>query len=440
MEGASQRIKIGIVGGGVQGLSLAYFLSKNPKYAVTLFERNKNLGGLLGLLEINGTGFEGFYHHWSGHDTDIMELVEELGLGNRLTRLSSKTGIFYGEKIYPFGTPMDLLRFSPLGLIDRIRVGLTVLYLKHVKDWRKYEKVAASDWLKKTMGQRAYDVIWEPLLRGKFGQHKEEVSMAWMWHRLSWRANARGKGAVKEELVYPRYGFKPIIDALVKKIQENSGTIKTSIVIDSIFEENGKVAIASGEQEEIFDKVFVTTPVNVFSRLVKNLPADYLENLKQIKYRAAHVTILVMNHSLMPQGYYWLNINNRDIPLLAVIEHTNLLPKEDYGGKTLVYLGNYPDPNDEIMKMDNEKVIELYCRHLPKINPEFKKEWIDQYFIFKDPAAQPIVDTGYAANIPDHQTPIPNLYLVTMAQIYPEDRGTSKAIEQSKKVLEKLGL
>ena len=123
-----------------------------------------------------------------------------------------------------------------------------------------------------------------------------------------------------------------------------------------------------------------------------------------------------------------------------MIEHTNLLPKEDYGGKTLVYLGNYPGPDDEIMKMDNEKVIDLYCRHLPKINPEFKKEWIDKYYIFKDPAAQPIVDINYKSSLPDYQTPIPNLHLVTMAQIYPEDRGTSKAVEQSKKVLQKLGL
>ncbi|TSC81710.1 MAG: amine oxidase, partial [Parcubacteria group bacterium Gr01-1014_19] len=420
MEGIAQRTKIGIVGGGIQGLSLAYFLSKNPKYSVTLFERNKNLGGLLGLLEINGTGFEGFYHHWSGHDTDIMELVEELGLGDRLTRLSSKTGIFYDDKIYPFGTPMDLLRFSPLGLIDRIRVGITVLYLKHVKNWRKYGKVRAADWLKKTMGQRAYEVIWEPLLRGKFGEHKENVSMAWMWHRLSWRANARGKGAVKEELVYPRYGFKPIIDAMARKIQENGGAIKTEAAIDSIFEENGKVAIASGGQEEIFDKVFVTTPVNVFSRLVKNLPADYVEKLKQIKYRAAHVTILVMNHSLMPQGYYWLNINNREIPLLAVIEHTNLLPKEDYGGKTLVYLGNYTDPNDPVMKMTDDEVINLYCRYLPKINKDFRRDWIEKFHIFKDPAAQPVVDIGYAENLLSYETPVKNLYLVTMAQIYPE--------------------
>lgn len=392
------------------------------------------------MLEINGTGFEGFYHHWSGHDTDIMELVEELGLGDRLTRLNSKTGIFYGGKIYPFGTPMDLLRFSPLGLIDRIRVGLTVLYLKRVKDWRKYEKVKAVDWLKKTMGQRAYDVIWEPLLRGKFGDHKEDVSMAWMWHRLSWRANARGKGAVKEELVYPRGGFGQIIAEMAKRTAANGAEIRTDAAIDAIFSEDGRVAISSGGLEEIFDKVFVTTPVNVFLRLTKGLPDEYIKRLQKIKYRAAHVTILVMNHSLMPQGYYWLNINDRDIPLLAVIEHTNLLPKEDYGGKTLVYLGNYPDPNDPIMTMDNEKVIDLYCKYLPRINPEFKKEWIEKYHIFKDPAAQPIVDIGYAENLPDYQTPIPNLYLATMAQIYPEDRGTSKAIEQSKKVLEKSGL
>lgn len=433
--------KIAIIGGGIQGLSLAYFLSKDSRHSVTLFERNSNLGGLLGLLEVNGTPLEGAYHHWFNYDVDIIELAKELGLEKKLLYLKSKMGLLYGDKIYPFGTPMDLLKFTPLSFLNRLRVGLAVLWLKLVRNYKKFEKVAAVDWLKKYMGLQAYEILWDPLLEGKFGDKKKDVTMTWMWSRLSGRAKTRTKGGGKEELVYPRGGFKQLIDAMAENIKTNGGKIRLSTVIDGIDQSpDSKISIKVSGEEFLFDKVFVTTPINVFLRLVKNLPTDYKDRLGKIQYRGAHVTVLVLNQPLMKDGYYWLNINNRKIPLLALLEHTNLLPKEDYGGKTVIYLGNYPDPNDRIMSMAPDEVIDLYCRHLPLINKDFKKDWIEKYYIFKDPAAQPVVDVYYKDNIPPYETPLKNLYLVTMAQIYPDDRGTSNAVKQAKAVIKYLNL
>lgn len=436
-----EKKKIAIIGGGMQGLSLAYFLSKNPDYSVRLFEKGQTLGGLLGLLEVEGTGLEGFYHHLANHDVDIIELIKELGLGDRLLYAVSKVGIFHDGRAYPFSTPWDLLRFQPLKWWERLRVGATALFLRSTKNYHRFEKITAEAWFKKYMGAHAYEVIWEPLLRGKFGSYKEQISMAWTWSRIVWRAKTRTKDGRNEELVYPRGGFRTIINAMVERIKMSGGEIKTGAVIDSVAAgRQGEVLVTAGGQVEVFDKVFVATPVNVFLRLVRGLPDPYIASLQRIRYRGAHVAVLVMNRSLMPNGCYWLSINDRSMPFLAVVEHTNLVPKADYGGKTIVYVGNYPESTDPIMKMKDDEVIHLYSEQLRKINPDFRPDWIEKYYVFKDPFGQPVVDTHYAEYRPAYPTPIENLYLVTMAQIYPDDRGTSKAVRQAKEVIKKLGL
>lgn len=428
------KTKIAIIGGGMQGLSLAYFLSKKPEYAVTLFERNKSVGGLLGLCEVNGTPFEGFYHHWFTSHNDILDLAKELGLENKLLYLRNLIGLFYQNKIYPFTTAKDLLKFSAISFLSRIRLGFAALVLKLMKNYRSLEKVKAVDWLKKWCGEEACRVVWEPLMDGKFGNYKDSVSMAWFWGRIHERGNS-------PLLVYPRGGFKQLIDCMVAKITNAGNQIKTGVEIEKIKNENGKTSIRfSNGQKEDFEKVFVTTPVNVYLRLVEDLPDDYAASLRKIKYRGAHVTVLVLKKSLMPQGYYWLNVNDRSFPLLAIVEHTNLLPKEDYGNKTVVYLGNYPDPNDPVMKMSDEEILSMYSKWLPKINPEFQRDWIEKHYIFKDPAAQPVVDTEYKELIPAVETPVKNVYLVTMAQIYPWDRGTSNAVKQAKDTIKNLNL
>ena len=424
---------IGVVGGGIQGLSLAYFLSKNPDYKVILLERNKNLGGLLGLLNIAGTAIEGFYHHWFTAHSDIIDLAKELGLADNLFYKKGKIGIFYQDYIYPFTTAFDILKFSPLSFIDRLRLGFSVFLLKMIKNPSGLENITAAEWLRIRCGPKVFELVWEPLLRGKFGPHKDSISMAWMWGRIHERGNS-------PFLVYPRGGFQKLIDKMSESIVKSGGEIKTNFHIDRVIKEGDGISVYSLGGRMVFDDVFFTTPINVFIRLVGGLPDEYRQQLENIKYRAAHVVVLVLKRSLMPQGCYWVNVQDRSIPLLAVIEHTNLVPKKDYGGRTIVYLGNYPDPNDPIMFLKDEEVMDLYSGFLPRINKDFNKDWIEEYHVFKDPNGQPIVDLGYKDRIPAHETPIAGLYLVSMAQIYPSDRGTDNAVKQAKKVIKFLDL
>ncbi len=429
----SEKIKIGIVGGGIQGLALAYFLSQKSGYAITIFERQAVLGGLLGLLEVNGVGLEGFYHHWFTSHSDIIDLAKELGLGEKLIYRKNLIGLFYQDRIYSFTTARDLMSFSPVSLWGRVRLGLSVLRLRLSKDYRRLESVTAVDWLVKHCGREAYQIVWEPLLEGKFGDQKGKISMAWFWGRVHERGNS-------PFLVYPKGGFRVLIEAMSKRIIDRGGEIRTGFPIESIESRDKNVFIKTAAGDHCFDKVFVTTPVNVFLRLVKGLPQEYVQRLNGIKYRGAHVTVLILKKSLLPQGYYWLNVNDRKLPLLAIVEHTNLIPKEGYGNRTIVYLGNYPDPDDQIMSMSDQEVIELYLKELPRINPDFNRDWLEEYYVFKDKAAQPIVDIFYRQSIPSCETPIGSLYLVTMAQIYPWDRGTNNAVKQAKDIIQQLKL
>jgi protoporphyrinogen oxidase len=429
--------KIAVIGGGIQGLSLAYFLSKRG-HRVTLFERGKKLGGLLGLLEVEGTPIEGFYHHWFTSHTDILDLVWELGLEKQLLSLPSRVGTLWSGRVYPFTTALDLLRFRPLPSLSRIRLGAAMLFLRLKKDWRSFERVSARAWLTRYAGRQAWEIIWEPLLRGKFGGAADDISMAWVWGRIHERMNSRGEEG--ERLLYPRRGFRQVIDRMAEEVQRRGGDIKTGVSIETISVSDKDLLVGAAESAEPFGRVFVTTPVHVFLRLVPNLPEEYRRRLKRIRYRGAHSTVLVLKRPLIKEGFYWVNVADRSVPLLAVIEHTNLVPREDYGNKSILYLGNYPDPKDPLMELSDSAVLDRYLPHLKKLNPEFRREWVEQCFVFRDGAAQPIVDTHYRETLPPLETPVRNLYLVTMAQIYPYDRGTSNAVRQAKEAVERLNL
>ncbi|KPK47251.1 MAG: hypothetical protein AMJ77_03700, partial [Dehalococcoidia bacterium SM23_28_2] len=195
-------MKVGVVGGGLAGLTAAYRLCQRG-FQVHLLEAEPNLGGLVGTFEIGGSRIEQFYHHIFSNDTAIMALLDELGLADRLLWRDSKVGMFYDGRVYDFVTPLDLLRFTPISLIDRLRLGLVGLWLRRQKNWEPYEMVTAKEWITKHAGQRNYDVVWGPLLRGKFGQRADDVSMAWFWSKIHLRfASRKGGAGQKEQLGY----------------------------------------------------------------------------------------------------------------------------------------------------------------------------------------------------------------------------------------------
>jgi protoporphyrinogen oxidase len=421
-------MRVAIVGGGVAGLTAAYRLLQ-AGHEVSIFEAAPELGGLVRTFEAGGEPLEAFYHHIYTTDTTIVALIEELGMSDRLIWRDSKVGFFRGGQIWPFVTPMDLLRFKPLPLIDRVRLGLAGLYLRRQDDWHRYESITAWEWIRKYAGQKALDVVWGPLLRGKFADQAEEVAMAWLWSKIHLRFASRKSGASqKEQLGYLMGSFGVYIKEMERRIRAGAH-VETSMPIERISVGTGGradgVVLADGRRCDA-DAVIACVPTERFLPMAPELGADYERRLKAARWQWALCYVLALKQQLSP--IYWLNISDPDMPFIALIEHTNFIEKERYGGLNMVYLSNYLTPNHPWFSLKDEELDDLYLPHLTKINPAFNRDWIADRWVFKGPNAQPVIRRHYRDDLPDHRTPVQGLYLANMQQIYPEDRGQNYSI------------
>ncbi len=417
---------IAIIGGGILGLTLAYELS-HAGYKVTLLERNSDWGGLASGIKIGDTNIEKYYHHWFRSDFAIQNLIKELGLSHKLEFLESSMGIYLDGKVYNFSGAIDLLKFKPIGIISRLRAGLTSFVLQKSKYSKKYETFKAIDWCRKYYGEQATRAIWEPLLKGKFGKYFDKISMSWMWSRIHDRASSRPNPLSKEYLGYMEGGFQILIDTLVEKLDEYGVELINNCDLTSYKKSEKGHNLSFNGQTKSYDLVVSTIPGPIFSKIFP-ITEDEKNKIEKIKYLGATCMILELKHSITP--YYWLNINDSKSPFLALIEHTNFVSKDDFSGKTIVYIAKYIDPKDELFNKSQDQLLDLYYEYLIKINPEFKKDWIQKVHFYKSAFAQHVVTTGY--QIPEYETSIDGLYYANFTQVYPHDRGTNYAVEQAK--------
>ena len=429
-------MRVGIIGGGVGGLAAGYEFAK-AGHQVELFERAPFLGGLASTFDVGGGLLERFYHHLFLSDVTIIDLLDELGLKDRLIWEDSKVGYFTHRRIFPFATPMDLLRFSPVGLIDRIRMGLVTLYIQRIKNWERLEDTTAADFMRKWAGRRNYEEIWEPLLRGKFGRYAEQIAMPWMWSKFATRVSSRKGILGREKLGYIQGSWQLLIDALEQRITDMGGVVRTGVGVSRIETADGRVTgltitgADGADETRDYDVVLATVPSFLLPRLV-DLPEDYRERVNNIDYEGAIAVIWVMNRSLSP--IYWLNIAAADIPFLLALEQTNLVPPSVYGGKHVLYTADYVTPEDSRWRLSDEDLIASYAGHLRSINPDFDLSWVERTYVHREGAAQPIMTTHFSDKIPPNRTPVEGLWLAAMSQIYPEDRGTNYSIRQGQEV------
>jgi protoporphyrinogen oxidase len=407
-------VNIGVLGGGLAGLTAAYQLSKKG-HQVLLFESEPYLGGQASTFEIEGSRVERYYHHIFTGDVDMVDLIEELGLSDRMQWLTSKVGFFYGGEIYDFVTPLDLLRFEPLGLWHRIRAGLITLYLQRFGDWRDLEDFTAEQWMRRYAGRQAYEVIFAPLLRAKFGEYYDQVTMSWLWSKFKDRVGSRSKGMTRELLGYMDGSFQPFIDALADGITARGGRILSGTPVESLTIEDLRVK-----------NVIATVPSFVFLDIVPDLPEEYASQLREVSYQSALCLVLKMKRSL--SRIYWLNISDSAFPFVGAIEHTNLIPTEEYNGKHILYLSNYVSNSDPLYSVSAEELLAHYLPSLKRINAEFDRDWVEEMWLYREDAAQPIITRGYSRRIPSQQTPVKGLYLANTTQIYPQDRGMNYSV------------
>ncbi len=427
--------KVAIIGGGFAGLTAALRLSQKG-HAVTVYEKDSELGGLVSGFEIEGRPLEKAYHFIYTSDSAMLSMAKELGIDDKLTFYNSSVSIYYDGKLYPFTTPADLLKFNPLPVIDRFRTGLAVLYLQHIKKWDPFTRITAYEWMKKKAGAKATKIIWEPLLKGKFGKYFDKVAMSWLWARIKIRANSKDSKKSGEQLGYFKGGFREFINKMTQRINENGGKIKAGITPVSIIKnDDGTVSVETKEGKESFGSVIAAVPTPVFADLIgKNnqVSGEYINKLKSIDYIGAVVMIFSSDQKISP--YYWHNINDPKIPFLVFLSKTELIGTGHFNGKHVYYIGTYIDHFHRYFSENEGRIMEEWIQGLKTMFPDFNAGKIREKKLFRFKNAQHIVDLAYKEKKPAYESEIPNVYLANFSQIYPDDRGMNYAILEGEKI------
>jgi protoporphyrinogen oxidase len=425
-----------VIGGGFCGLAAAYELTKRG-FRVTVLERDPEVGGLAGTFEVNGTRLEKFYHHWFTNDAHVMQLIADLGKQDQILLRSTRTGMYFANNFFKLSTPFDLLRFTPLSFPDRIRLGLLALKARRVDDWRKLESLTAAEWLRSMGGEKVYRVVWEPLLRGKFGDVADEIAAVWFWNKLKLRGGSRGKGG-GEQLAYYKGGFAALAEAMVEAIRAGGGEVLTNAPVTGVQVESGRATgVVTKDGVRPARAVIATPPLPIVANLLEpHVSSAYRDQLLRIRYLANVCLVLELDRSL--SSTYWLNVNDPGFPFVGVIEHTNFEPKSTYGGRHIIYLSKYLPESDDLFKMDDSELVKYSLASLRRMFPSLEDGWVLQAHVWRARYSQPIVERGYSKLIPPIETPIDFLYLASMAQIYPEDRGTNYAIREGVRVGEQI--
>lgn len=414
-------MKIAIIGAGYGGLAAAYDLKK-AGHEVVIFESANYVGGLAsGFKEPNWDwSVEKFYHHWFQSDDSMMGLMQELGLRDKVIFPRPLTVMYFNGKFYPFDSILNALRFPGLGFgLNKIRFGFVGLFLRLTNNWRALEKVTADEWMLKWAGQQVYEQMWKPLLIGKFGPFYKDVNMAWMWARIKARTTRLGTF---------EGGFQQFANDFAEKLRGMGVEIRLGAPIKFI--KQNQAAGSLNVDVESFDQVLVTTSPSLMAKMCPDLPENYLKGLLELKSMGAVVMTLSLTHQLSEQGYYWFNLpKEAGFPMLALVEHTNFVSPEHFGGDRIVYAGDYLELGHEYFSLSDDELLERFIPAFKRINPAFEKDWVKKVWVNKTNYAQPVPLVNHSKNIPAIQTPIDGLYFASMSQVYPWDRGTNFAVE-----------
>lgn len=437
-----QVMNIGIVGAGVTGLAAAYDLTRHG-HDVTVYEARSYAGGLSAGFRDRSWEWhlERFYHHWFASDADLIGLIDELDASERLFFRRPTTTLYHRGDLYPLDSPVSwlngvpfpplhravrVLQFRPLSLIARLRAGLVGAYLTLVRDWQPLEQVTAHEWMRRVVGERAYSVLWKPLLVSKFGEeHYRDVNMAWMWARL-YKRTAR--------LGYFEGGFQAFVDLLVQRMREQGGELRLDWPVRGIRRVDGSILLESARGRVTHQAVVATCSPAMMLKLAAELTDPYARKLRDLESMGALALVLALKHNLT-DGHYWINLpKGADIPFMGLVEHTNYISPEHYGGDHLVYCGDYLPPDHPYLSYTKERLLQIYLPGLKRINPRFRPEWVRASWVFTEEYAQPVPKVHHSRNIPPLRTPISGLWMANMSQVYPWDRGTNYAVEIGRRV------
>lgn len=420
-------MSIGIVGGGITGLTTAYYLSKQGE-RVELYEADERVGGLVRSFKHKNWewALEEFFHHYFVTDKEVVNLAKEVGLEEKLFYQRLQTSVYSQGNIYPFDQPNDFLKFPHLDYFNKLRMGGVIFGLRCLPYLPIYDQFKASGLFPKLIGKRSWEVIWKPLMKGKFHQLAEQVSFSWIWARIKKRSFKLG---------YFEGGTERLVDELVKEIIKR-GKIFTNTKIEKIKKKDEGWELVSQSKKLSARKVVLAIPMLSALKLMqswKELRDKQVSQWRELKNVGALTLVLRAEKKFLPGDSYWLNILEKDFPFVVVVEQTNFISSSHYNGENVVYVGGYYLEKSPIFSKNKEEILNKFSPYLRRLNPSFENYLID-YDLFKNPHAQPVIPTNYS-KIKPKVTLIPNqLYWATPNHIFPWDRGLNYSIKLGKQV------
>jgi protoporphyrinogen oxidase/SAM-dependent methyltransferase len=414
-----------VIGGGIGGLSTARVLARRG-HRVTVLESAPNVGGLAVGFDLGGVPLERYYHYVLPQERHILDLIEELGLGDKLGWFRGSIGVLTEGRVWPFTSPADLLRFAPLSMVDRVRAGIGALRLGRVREWEALDTVLARDWLTGLTSPAVTKVVWDPLLRAKFGPVAGQVPAAWMWGRLDQRRQARAGAG--ERIGYLRGGFGQMFEALADDLRSMGVDLRVSSPARAITMDGDRVTGVESATGSVDADVVVFA--GTLPQLLPLMPRERWDE-RWAAARGLGALCVVLELSRPLTNEYWTNVVDPEVPFGGIIEHTNLVPPSWYGGRHVVYLSRYFTADEDVAAADADEEAGRWVKVLESLFPDFSADDVGAVHAFRTPYAAPLVTSPYLPQVAPIATGIEGLFLNTTAQIYPQDRGMNEGIRQA---------
>jgi protoporphyrinogen oxidase len=428
-------MNIGIIGGGITGLVLAQRLS-NQGHKVTVFDSNKQLGGLTTYHDYGLFTWDRFYHVILPSDTHLINFLRDIGLGDKLRWHRSLTGFYDNRKFYSISNSIEFLRFPLFGLIGKIRLAFTLLYGSRLNNWRRLEKILVEDWLLKLGGKSTYEKLWKPLLLSKLGENYKRISAVFIWAYIKRLFSARDSSLNKEQLGYVSGGYKTVFDHIEKLIYAAGGHIHTGVAVEYIapHPEGGMWVEYHGKKEH-FDKVIFTGPVNILQQVAAKELVKVSDTGETVEYLGVICMVLITRKALVP--YYVVNIADRNVPFTGVIGMSNLVSLQETEGYHMTFLPKYILSTDPLLKQSDDELRQVFFQGIRLMFPELKADDIVAAHINRAIKVQPLQVLNYSSLVPKVSTENDDFFVVNTSQLVNDSVNNNAVVRQVDEFLKK---
>lgn len=421
-------MKAGIVGGGMMGLATAFYLSQGGAQ-VTILEKENEIGGLSRSLDLlPDLRWDRYYHVILSTDRELLRFLDELGLSLDIRFRETKTGFYTDGELHSMSTTLEFLKFKPLTLWDKIRLGAGILYVNSIRDWSRLEKMYVRGWLTRVFGRRLYERIWDPLLRSKLGAAREEAAASFIWATIRRYYGTRHEAAKRELMACVREGYHSVLQRMREILVRRGVEILTGhevFAVDPVGGGRARVQCSGGRTGE-YDRVIMTISNPDILRICRLFPRDFASRLEAVRYLSLVCVTLALRKPLSP--YYIINLTDPGFPFTGIIEATNVVPKEVLGGRGLIYLPRYMAPGDPYLARPDAEVLRSFLEGLGRVFTGFEQSDILACTVDRERYVQPIHDIDYSSRTPSFDTPVENLHIVNTTMIYNSTLNNNQVI------------